>query len=84
MKQNIKGKPGRWIDEFYAKRKFKIIVVANRTLSDEDVLLNVPQGMVLAPILFMKILDIDREVKESIVKCSVDYTSLKMIGSEED
>ena len=52
----------------------------------QDVLSGVPQGTVLAAVLFvMMIADIDEEVKRSIVRCFADDTrnSIK-IKTEED
>lgn len=36
--------------KYITNRKFKLVV--NRTMSGEDILLGVPQGMVLASVLF--------------------------------
>ncbi|CAL4197308.1 unnamed protein product, partial [Meganyctiphanes norvegica] len=70
----IKGKIGKWIREFLSNRKF--IVVANGTRSKVgEVKSGVPQGTVLAAILFIiMIADIDEKVKESIVRCFADDT----------
>lgn len=60
--------------------------MAKRTMPvEEDVLSGVPQGTVLASILFViMVSDNDREVKENIVRCSADDTSvnIKIIRSE--
>ena len=84
-KHKIKGKIGIWIQEFLNNRKYK--VVANGEMSEvQDVLSGVPQGTVLAAVLFvMMIADIDEEVKRSIVHCFADDTrnSIK-IKTEED
>ncbi|CAL4121335.1 unnamed protein product [Meganyctiphanes norvegica] len=66
-KHNIKGKIGIWIQEFLNNRKYR--VVANGEMSDiQDVLSGVPQGTVLASVLFIiMIADIDEKVRNSIV-----------------
>ena len=58
-KQGIGGKIGRWIEEFLKNRKFRVVV--NECMSEEeDVISGVPQGTVLAAILFaIMISDID-------------------------
>ena len=85
VKHKIKGKIGIWIKEFLSDRKYR--VVANGEISEEqDVQSGVPQGTVLAAVLFViMISDIDEEVKRSIVRCFADDTrnSLK-IKTEED
>ena len=85
VKHKIKGKIGKWICEFLRNRKYK--VVANGEMSElQDVLSGVPQGTVLAAILFViMIADIDEEVENSIVRSFADdtRTSLK-IRTEED
>ena len=84
-KQKIKGKIGLWIQEFLDNRKYRVVV--NGEMSEvNDVLSGVPQGTVLAAILFViMISDIDEDVKRSIVRSFGDDTraSLK-IQSEED
>ena len=84
-KHKIKGKVGMWIQEFLNDRKYK--VVANGEMSEiQEVLSGVPQGTVLAAVLFiMMIADIDENIKSSIVLCFADDTraSLK-IKSDED
>ena len=85
VNHKIKGKLGIWIKEFLSNRKYK--VVANGEMSEEqDVLSGVPQGTVLAAILFIiMISDIDKEVSRSVIRCFADDTrnSLK-IRTEED
>ena len=85
VKHKIKGKVGMWIREFLSDRKYR--VVANGEMSEEqDVKSGVPQGTVLAAILFViMISDIDEEVNRSIIRCFADDTrnSLK-IKTEED
>ncbi|CAL4083541.1 unnamed protein product [Meganyctiphanes norvegica] len=85
IKHKIKGKLAIWLKEFLNERKFKVL--ANGTISDEeDVTSGVPQGTVLAAILFLiMISDIDEKVKESIVRCFADDTRVsKVIECEED
>merc|ERR1712121_189958 len=79
------GKIGRWIMEFLRGRKFR--VVANECMSrEEDVISGVPQGTVLAAILFViMISDIDEDVKMCIIRCFVDDTRVnKKIRTNED
>ena len=81
----IKGKIGLWIKEFLNHRKYK--VVANGEKSEEQkVLSGVPQGTVLAAILFIiMISDIDKNVKNSIVRLFADDTRIShRIRTEED
>ena len=84
-KHNIKGKIGIWIQEFLNNRKYR--VVANGEMSDiQDVLSGVPQGTVLAAVLFIiMIADIDEKVRNSIVRSFADDTRIsKKIKSDED
>ena len=84
-KHKISGKIGNWIREFLRNRKFR--VVANGCTSEEEnVLSGVPQGTVLAAILFvMMISDIDENVKECIVRSFADDTRVnKKISSDRD
>ena len=84
-KHGIGGKIGRWIMEFLRGRKFR--VVANGSMSrEEDVISGVPQGTVLAAILFViMISDIDEDVKLSIIRCFADDTRVnKKIKTNED
>ena len=64
---SIGGKIGKWIIQFLTNRKFN--VVANGCLSDEEeVRSGVPQGTVLAAILFViMISDIDDEIKKELI-----------------
>ena len=81
----IKGKIAKWIEEFLSNRKFK--VVANNSMSEEeDVTSGVPQGTVLAALLFIiMISDIDEKIKDAIVRCFADDTRVsKKIRNEED
>merc|ERR1711888_205015 len=83
-KHGIGGKIGRWIMEFLNGRKFR--VVANGCMSREDVISGVPQGTVLAAILFfIMISDIDENVKNCIVRSFADDTRVnKKIGNNLD
>merc|ERR1712243_420774 len=85
IQHGIKGKIGLWIKEFLYKRKYKVLV--NGVMSEEqDVISGVPQGTVLAAILFViMISDIDDNVKHSIVRSFADDTRVnKKISKEED
>ena len=72
----IKGKVAIWIKSFLQERKYR--VVANGVMSEEqDVLSGVPQGTVLASILFIiMISDIDEELKNSISRLFADDTKV--------
>ena len=81
----ISGKIGKWIEEFLRGRKFR--VVANGHMSVEvDVVSGVPQGTVLAAVLFViMISDIDEKVVNCVVRSFADDTRVnKMIKNEED
>merc|ERR1712121_52988 len=81
----IGSKIGRWIMEFPRGRKFR--VVANECMSrEEDVISGVPQGTVLAAILFVIIIsDIDEDVKMCIIRCFADDTRInKEIKTNDD
>merc|ERR1711972_584068 len=84
-KHGIGGKIGRWIMEFLRGRKFR--VVANGCMSrEEDVISGVPQGTVLAAILFViMISDIDEKVKNCILRSFADDTRVnkKVICNED-
>ena len=73
-KHKIGGKIGRWLGEFLSERKFR--VVANGCISrKENVISGVPQGTVLAAILFViMISDIDEHVKLCILRSFADDT----------
>ena len=84
-KHKISGKIGRWLGEFLKDRKFR--VVANNCISEEaDVISGVPQGTVLAAILFLiMISDIDENVKHCIVRSFADDTRVsKKVNNTED
>ncbi|CAL4064871.1 unnamed protein product, partial [Meganyctiphanes norvegica] len=78
-KHRIKGKIGLWLQEFLNNRKYR--VVANGEMSDvQDVLSGVPQGTVLAAVLFIiMISDVDENVKSSIVRLFADDTRIRNI-----
>ena len=81
----IKGKVAMWIKSFLQERKYR--VVANGVMSEEqDVLSGVPQGTVLASILFIiMISDIDEELKNSISRLFADDTKVSAkIKTHED
>merc|ERR1712215_236188 len=81
----IGGKIGRWIMEFLRGRKFR--VVANGWMSrEEDVISGVPQGIVLAIILFFIIIsDIYEDAKICIIRSFADDTRInKKIKTNED
>ena len=84
-KHKISGKIGKWIREFLTNRKFKVVV--NGCMSDEgEVTSGVPQGAVLAAILFViMISDIDENVKMCILRSFADDTrvSKKVICNED-
>ena len=85
VKHRIGGNIGKWIKEFLIGRKQ--IVIANGHRSDEaEVLSGVPQGTVLAAILFViMIYDIDEKVKEAIIRSFADDTRVSMkIKKSED
>ena len=84
-KNKIKGKLGKWIREFLKNRKYR--VVANGEMSEEqEVKSGVPQGTVLAAILFLIMIgDIDEEIINCIVSCFADDTrNSKKIRQEKD
>merc|ERR1712050_606645 len=81
----IKGKLGKWIREFLKNRKYR--GVANGEMSEEqEVKSGVPQGTVLAAILFLIMIGgIDEEIINCIVSCFADGTrNSKKIRQEED
>ena len=60
----IGGKIGKWIREFLKNRKFRV-VASGYMSEEEDVKSGVPQGTVLAAILFViMISDIDKEINK--------------------
>ena len=84
-KHKISGKIEKWIKEFFKDRKFRL--VANGCMSDGgNVLSGVPQGTVLAAILFViMISDIDENIKECILRSFVNDTRIsKKIMCYED
>merc|ERR1711888_103282 len=84
-KNKIKGKLGKWIREFLRNRKYRVIV--NGEISEEqEVKSGVPQGTVLAAILFLIMIgDIDKDIISCIVSCFADDNrNSKQIRTEED
>merc|ERR1712215_430811 len=84
-KHGIGGKIGRWIMDFLRGQKFRV-VTNGRMSREEDVISGVPQGTVLAAILFViMISDIDEDVKLSIIRCFADDTRVNgKIKTNED
>ena len=81
----IKGKVGMWIKNFLQDRKYR--VVANGVISEEqEVISGVPQGTVLASILFIiMISDIDEGLRNSISRLFADDTKISAkIRTHED
>ena len=76
IEHKIKGKVGIWIKNFLLGRKYR--VVANGEMSEEyEVISGVPQGTVLASILFIiMISDIDDDLKNSISRLFADDTKV--------
>ena len=84
-KHRIRGRVGKWIREFLTGRKYR--VVANGEMSEiQSVLSGVPQGTVLAAVLFIIMMsDIDEEVEGSCVGSFADDTKVRrMIKSLEE
>ncbi|CAL4257754.1 unnamed protein product, partial [Meganyctiphanes norvegica] len=80
----IKGKLGIWIKEFLSNRKFKVVANGERS-KEQDVKSGVPQGTVLASILFVIMInDIDEEIKRCIVRCFADDTRINLKVKTED
>merc|ERR1711867_148486 len=81
----IKGKLGKWIREFLRNRKYRVIVNGEKS-EEQDVKSGVPQGTVLAAILFLIMIgDIDKDIISCIVSCFADDTrNSKQIRTEED
>ena len=76
-KHRIRGRVGKWIREFLTGRKYR--VVANGEMSEiQSVLSGVPQGTVLAAVLFIIMMsDIDEEVEGSWVGSFADDTKVR-------
>ena len=76
ISHKIKGKIGTWIQSFLLNRKYRVI--ANGVMSDEhEVVSGVPQGTVLASILFIiMISDIDDNLRNSISRLFADDTKV--------
>ena len=85
MEHKISGKIIRWIREFLKNRKQ--IVIANGVKSDEtEVISGVPQGTVLAALLFViMIYDIDKDITNTQVRSFADDTRVsRSIVSQQD
>merc|ERR1711867_165687 len=68
----IKGKLGMWIREFLRNRKYRVIVNGVGS-KEQDVKSGVPQGTLLAAILFLIMIgDIDKDIISCIVSCFAD------------
>ena len=76
LNHKIKGKIARWIQSFLFNRKYRVI--ANGVMSEEhEVISGVPQGTVLASILFIiMISDIDENIRNSISRLFADDTKI--------
>ena len=84
-KLGIQGKLAVWIHNFLRDRKQRII--ANGAISSEStVIIGVPQGTVLGPLLFLIMInDIDEKVLNSCVSVFADDTRItKVVKCEED
>lgn len=74
VKDKLERKTGLWIKEFLTKRRFKI--VSNIAQSAEEIVSGVPQGTVLAPLLFIiRISERNMNVERSVVTCYSDHTN---------
>ncbi|KAK8722780.1 hypothetical protein OTU49_012036 [Cherax quadricarinatus] len=76
--KGITGKVGRWIFNFLTNRTQRVVV--NRVKSEAAIVKSsVPQGTVLAPILFLILIsDIDRDIHHSTVSSFADDTRICM------
>ena len=85
VKHKIGGLIGKWIKEFLTKRK-QVVVINGCKSNESEVLSGVPQGTVLAAILFVIMIhDINEDAKEVIVRSFADDTRVsKEIVSEKD
>ena len=83
-KLGIVGKIGRWIHNFLTNRS-QVVVVNHTKSSNSTVKSSVPQGTVLAPILFLILIsDIDSNTRHSTVSSFADDTKISMRVSTED
>ena len=85
IKLGIAGNVGRWIHSFLTRRNFRVLV--NGKLSEEEVVVSsVPQGTILAPLLFVIIIsDISDDIENCDVGTFADDTKIsKCIKSSED
>ena len=85
VKHKIGGLIGKWIKEFLTNRK-QVVVVKGCKSNESEVLSGVPQGTVLAAILFVIMIhDINEDAREVIVRSFADDTRVsKEIISERD
>ena len=81
----IAGKIGRWIYYFLSHRLQRVVVNGFKS-NPSQVVSSVPQGTVLAPLLFLILIsDIDKNVLHSFVSSFADDTRIgKEISSAED
>jgi ribonuclease P/MRP protein subunit RPP40 len=81
----IIGKIGKWIYNFLTNRTQRVLVDGAKSIHVE-VTSSVPQGTVLAPILFLiMISDINKNVRDSKVSSFADDTKIsRVINNEED
>ena len=84
-KIGITGKMGRWIHNFL-KDRVQAVVVNQAKSNNSTVISSVPQGTVLAPLLFLVLLsDIDTNTTHSFVSSFADDTKISMkVTSSED
>ena len=84
-KLGITGKVGRWIFYFLSHRVQRVVVDGFKS-NPTKVMSSVPQGTVLAPILFLILIsDIDKNVEHSFMSSFADDTRIgKIISSVED
>ena len=80
VKENgIGGKIGKWLVEFLWDRKFQVLANGSKSRI-EKVTSGVPQGTVLAALLFIiMISDIDKNILESIVRSFADDTRVNRV-----
>ena len=84
-KNGITGKLGRWIHNFLINRNQAVVV--NHTKSSNSIVKSsVPQGTVLAPLLFLILIsDIDNNTRHSVVTSFADDTKISTkISTVED
>ena len=78
------GKFGRWI-HFFPTGRQQVVLVYRRTSEVSDVLLKVPQGTVVSPLLFLiYILDISKGVNANIKGYIDDARIQRYIQNKDD